>query len=180
MLTIPEQTIYSAGALLCASVAAAFDIRERRIPNLLCGPSIVLGILLHGVLGGWGQAASSVLAGVLAGSAFTLFYFAGGMGAGDVKLITAVGCWIGLAPLGLTLLATATVGSLLALGLAIRRKQLHQTFANLGSILAHHSQEGLKPHPELNLNNPQALRLPFAVPIATGCLIAGCAVLWRG
>jgi prepilin peptidase CpaA len=172
--------IYTAAALACALFASKCDICDRRIPNRLTGPAILAGILLHGALGGWTQLGSSLLAGLLGGGIFALFYFAGGMGAGDVKLMAAIGCLLGLAPLPLMLLVTAFSGAAIGLALAIRRRQLRQTMRNVGSILLHHGREGLTPHPELNVSNPQALRLPFAIPIATGCCAVALSALWVG
>jgi prepilin peptidase CpaA len=163
---------YSAAALVCALIGSGYDIREHRIPNLLTGTSIIAGLLLHGILGGWGQLGSSALAGLIGGLVFALFYRAGGMGAGDVKLMIAVGCLMGLAPLRLMLLATSLAGAIFGLAIAIYRGRLRQTLTNVASILAHHGREGLSPHPELSLANAQTLRLPFALPIAVGCAAA--------
>lgn len=172
------QMIYSAAALVCALIGSKWDIREHRIPNLLTGPAILAGLLLHGLVGGWTQLGSSALAGLIGGGIFALFYLAGGMGAGDVKLMVAVGCLLGLYPLHLMLLATAFTGAAYGLALAIRQQRLRQTLANVASILAHHGREGLTPHPDLNLTNPQSVRLPFAVPIAAGCCVAAASALW--
>jgi len=168
--------IYSAAALVCALIGTGYDIREHRIPNLLTGSSILAGLLLHGILGGWSQLGSSALAGSIGGLIFALFYWAGGMGAGDVKLMIAVGCLMGLAPLRVMLLATSLSGAVIGLAIAIYRGQLRQTLTNVASIMAHHGREGLTPHPELSLANSQTLRLPFALPIALGCAAA----LWGG
>jgi prepilin peptidase CpaA len=50
---------------------------------------------------------------------------------------------------------------------------------NTAVVLAHHGRWGLKPHPELNLDNPRTLRLPFALPIAAGCLVTLCTLAWE-
>jgi len=113
---------------------------------------------------------------LIGGGVFLLFYLAGGMGAGDVKLMIAVGCLMGLAPLRLMLLVTAFAGAIYGVAVALHRRQLRQTLSNVASILAHHGREGLTPHPELNVANPLTSRLPFAVPIAAGCVAA----LWGG
>jgi prepilin peptidase CpaA len=164
--------VYSAAALACALIGSGYDIREHRIPNLLTGTSIIAGLLLHGVMGGWSQVGSSALAGLIGGSVFALFYWAGGMGAGDVKLMIAVGCLMGLSPLRVMLLATSLSGAVFGLAIAIYKGRLRQTLTNVAAIMAHHGREGLTPHPELSLANSQTLRLPFALPIAVGCAVA--------
>jgi prepilin peptidase CpaA len=97
-------------SLVCAGGGAFLDVRTRRIPNWLTGPSLLAGLILHLVLGGWRSMATAALAGVLAGGAFLVFYLAGGMGAGDVKLMTAVGCVAGLTYVAEILIATALMG----------------------------------------------------------------------
>ena len=87
------ETIYLGAALVCASIGGVTDFRSRRIPNWLTGPSLCLGLVLHLGLGGWRDMATSALAGLLAGGLFLIFFLAGGMGGGDVKLIAAVCCW---------------------------------------------------------------------------------------
>jgi prepilin peptidase CpaA len=55
--------------------------------------------------------------------------------------------------------------------LALSRGRLRQTITNVGAIAMHHSQEGLQPHPDLNLSNLDTLRLPYALAIAGGSLL---------
>jgi hypothetical protein len=59
----------------------------------------------------------------------------------------------------------------MAIVMALARGQLQQTIMNVGAIAAHHSHEGLQPHPDLNLSNQNTLRLPYALAIAGGSLL---------
>jgi prepilin peptidase CpaA len=77
-----------------------YDVAIRRIPNAFTLPAIVFGLLLHFSLGGWRQLGTAAASGLVCGLIFLLFHLAGGMGGGDVKLITAVGCNAGLRSLG--------------------------------------------------------------------------------
>ena len=171
--------MFTGGCLLCAGIGSVTDVRERRIPNLVTGPAIVAGLMLHTIYGGWRGLGDSALAGVIAGGIFLIFFLAGGMGAGDVKLMTAVGCIAGLSPLPLVVLSTALAGGLFALAVSILHGRLRETLSNVAALLQHHGRKGLAPHPELNLNNVRTLRLPFALPIAAGCLIALCTAAWE-
>jgi len=165
------ETTYLLTALACASIGSLHDLRTRRIPNILTGPAILFGLLLHLALGGPIQLGLSAIAGLAAGGIFLLFFVAGGMGAGDVKLMTAVGCLAGTAYIQEVLLATVFVGAAMGIALALRRGQLRQTLANVLTLARHHGAEGLATHPELNVRNPAVLRLPYALPIAAGCLV---------
>jgi prepilin peptidase CpaA len=172
-------TVYAIAAFVCASLGAGCDLLTRRIPNWLTGAGILTGLLLHLGLGGWRSLAGAALGGLVSGVIFLLFYLAGGMGAGDVKLIAAVCCLAGLGSVAGILLGTALLGGLFAVVLALLRHRLRDTFVNLGRLLLHHGSAGLQPHPDLNLSNPGTLRLPYGLAIAAGAGSSLCSVLLR-
>jgi prepilin peptidase CpaA len=178
MTHISQQIIFSGAAVVCAAIASVHDVREHRIPNLLTGPCILIAIVLHFFSGGWSGALNSALAGLLAGGLLILFFLAGGMGAGDIKLMAAIGCFIGLHSIGLMLFATALCGAVLGVTLAVTHGRLRETIVNALLLVRHHRQNGLTPHTELNINNTSTLRMPFALPIAAGCLITSGVQLW--
>jgi prepilin peptidase CpaA len=179
MDSLQQQLLFAGGSLLCAGIGSIHDVRTRRIPNCVTGPAIAAGLLVHGIAGGWSGLEESALAGLIAGGIFLLFCFAGGMGAGDVKLMAAVGAIAGLPPLRVLVIATAVFGGIFALGVAVYHGRLRETLANVGVLLGHHGRQGLEPHPEMNLANPGALRLPFALPVAAGCLFTFCVLAWE-
>jgi prepilin peptidase CpaA len=166
-----SEIIYASSGVLCAAVGAACDVRTRRIPNLLTGPAILAGLLLHLWLGGVRELGSSLAAALIAGGIFLVFYLAGGMGAGDVKLMAAVACLMGYGSVLELLVATAIMGGVFALALAVARGRIKETFLNIGALAAHHGSRGLSPHPVLNLKNRDTLRLPYALAISAGCLV---------
>jgi prepilin peptidase CpaA len=162
---------YPAAATLCALAGSVFDVKSRRIPNFITMPAFMFGLALHLALGGWRQLLSSLAAGIICGAVFLVFYLAGGMGAGDVKLILAVGCIAGLSHVAYLLVLTALSGGVMAIVWAVARGQLQQTILNVGELASHHRQEGLQPHPDLNLKNTATLRLPYALAIAGGSIL---------
>ncbi len=178
-LALTTETVYALTAFLCAAAGAVSDIRTRRIPNWLTGGGMLVGLALHGWLGGWRALGTAGAGGVIAGSIFLLFYLAGGMGAGDVKLITAVCCLAGFSAVASILLGTALLGGVFAVVLALLHHRLKETFANTGRLIAHHGAGGLRPHPNLNLANPRTLRLPYGLAIAAGAGSSLCGVLLR-
>jgi prepilin peptidase CpaA len=163
-----NQVIYAACALFYALAGAACDVVSRRIPNAVTLPAILFGLMVHGILGGWKGMLSAAGGGLVCGMVFSLFFVAGGMGGGDVKLITAVGCHAGFPLIGPLLLGTSLAGGLMAVAVALYRRKWKQTIRNLGSLAVHHAAAGLRRHPELHLGNEQSLRLPYAVAIAAG------------
>jgi len=171
MTPLQIELTYPATAAACALVASVFDVRSRRIPNFITMPAFLFGLALHLALGGWGQLLTALAAGVICGLVFLVFYIAGGMGAGDVKLIMAVGCIAGFSHVAYLLVLTALSGGVMAICLALARGRLQQTLTNVGALATHHSHEGLQPHPDLNLSNNQTLRLPYALAIDGGSLL---------
>ena len=164
-------------ASVMALVAAVHDWRTRRIPNRLVGPGMLAAVVFH-AMGGWRALFGCLLAGLVAGGMALLFYMARGMGAGDVKLLAAVGCWAGLHVLPLLLIATALTGAAFATAVAIHHRHLRHVLPNLAAIVRHHHDEGLTPNRHLNITSPDALSIPFALPVACGCLFALCVQIW--
>jgi prepilin peptidase CpaA len=172
MNTHASDALYLTAALLSSGIGSVYDIRASRIPNALTGSSIAIGLLFHLFFGGWAQLAFAMLAGVIGGGLFLLFFLMGGMGAGDVKLMAAVGCLVGLGSLSRVMIATVLIGAALAILLALSRGRLRQTMSNVGALAVHYQEHGFQQHDELSLQNARTLRMPYAVPIAAGCMVA--------
>ena len=171
---------FSIGVIVCVGIAAATDLLRKRIPNWLTYTAILLGLGLRAVNGGWRSCLDGFLAGLIGGGVFFVFFLVRGMGAGDVKLMTAVGVWSGLSHLAPVMIATALAGGILALGYMAFHRQASRTLRNVGSLFRFHILSGLSPHPEINLKNPQALRVPYAVAIAAGTIYVHGISLLRG
>jgi len=165
-------------ALALAITAAVLDVQQRRIPNWLTYPGIGLGVALRGLLFGWRGLGSAVAGCLLAGGVMFVFFVVRAMGAGDVKLMAAIGSLVGPKQAGVVLLATAIFGGVLAIVYAVYRRRMGATLRNLGSVLRFHASAGLQAHPELNLDNPATLRMPYGLAIAAGTLYAFLAMWW--
>lgn len=179
MLGFDRDVIFVGLALACAGVGAFRDVSTRRIPNWLTGPSILVGLAIHLILSGPLGMGKAALAGLLGGLVFLIFHLAGGMGAGDVKLMTAVSCLAGISYLPEILIATALMGGIFAVIVAISRHRLKETLTNIGVLVIHHGSSGLRPHSDLNVENAAKLRMPYGIAIAAGTGISFCTVLLR-
>lgn len=166
-------------ALVLAIIAAIVDVRQHRIPNWLTYSGIVLGFVSRGALFGWKGLLGAVEGFLLAGGIMLVFYLVRAMGAGDVKLMAALGAMVGPRHVIVVLLATAICGGLLGIGYAVYRGRIGSTIKNVGSVLRFHAWAGLQAHPDLNLDNPAALRMPYGLAIALGMLYAVLAIWWR-
>src|SRR3954451_1952701 len=165
-------------AAIVAATAAIIAVRKGRIPNILTYPAFLLGILLQAVFGGWKGVLSGLLGCVVFGGLFMLFYIINAMGAGDVKLAAALGCLAGM-PASLNLMAaTAFAGGALAVIQMMRSHRVMPTLRNTVSILSFHTRFGLQAHPTVNLENPDALRMPYGLAFAAGAVFWSMSIFW--
>ena len=158
--------------LALVGIAAVVDIRTRRIPNLLTFGGAAVGLLYQAWAGGWhglGQGASGWAVGVAL--LFPMFFLRG-MGAGDVKLLAAVGAWFGPVAVLRVGLYAVCAGGVLALVIGARAGYLGKAFANLWSLFGFWRMAGLQPAPGMTLEDASGPRLPYGVAIAAGTAIA--------
>ena len=165
--------------LAVAIAAAVVDVQQHRIPNWLTYPTMLGGLLLRSYCFGWSGLQTSLGGFLVAGGIVFLFYMVRAMGAGDLKLLAALGSLVGPSNVIIILLATGIAGGVLGLIYVIYRGRAKQTFANVGSVMKFHAWGGLQTHPELNLDNPVALRMPYGLAIAAGTLYAFIAAWWK-
>jgi prepilin peptidase CpaA len=94
------------------------------------------------------------------------------MGAGDVKLMAAIGAW--LAPVAVihAALYTAMAGAVLALTVACAHGCLRQTYTNLQLLVLHWRVAGFASHADLTLQTATSPRLAYAIPVFVGTVIA--------
>jgi prepilin peptidase CpaA len=161
--------------LAVALVAVLLDVRTRRIPNWLTFGAAAAGLLYSTFdrgLPGLGTAAAGWLAGA---ALFFPFFALGGMGAGDVKLLAALGAWLGPAESVWVAMFAAGAGGVLGLIVGFARGYLKTAFSNLFLMLMHWRTQGMKPVPGLTLKDSNSPRLAYAIPITIGVLCT----LWR-
>jgi prepilin peptidase CpaA len=101
-------------AVLVGLAATVEDIARRRISNWIPVSALIAGLLCQGFERGW-RGVLSALGGAIGGFAvFLVFYWLGGMGGGDVKLMAGLGCVVGVERLLAAALWTAACGGVLA------------------------------------------------------------------
>lgn len=161
-------------ALVCiVLVAAIYDLRYRRIPNWVSLSGIVLGFgcntLLLGLDGLRGAALGLLCALVI----YVPLYIVRGMGAGDVKLMAAVGAMAGPKGWFEIFFGTALIGGAVSLAVIARKHRVHQTLWNLSTIVTEllNFRAPARADSRLDMRHGEALRLPHGAAIAAGSLL---------
>jgi prepilin peptidase CpaA len=152
---------------LALALSAGFlDWRYRRIPNWLTVSGFLVGIGLHAQFSGW-QGAKFALAGT--GLALLLLFplvLLRALGAGDWKLMGALGGFLGPVLLLFVLFSSIVISGLMAVVEIVRTGRVGSTFHNLIVLIRGFFSFGLRKRPEITLDNPGLLKIPFAVAIA--------------
>ena len=155
------------------TAAAWSDFRIRRIPNWITVPGAALGFALQAWHGGLEGVLSSLAGAGLGLGIFIALYIAGGMGAGDVKLFSAVGAFAGPQALIVVFVFTALLGGIAAVGLAVWRGRLRETVVRSGALLLDLGRLRWQEVRETTIAvGPNALRLPYGAVIAGGTLVS--------
>jgi prepilin peptidase CpaA len=158
-------------AIGVASIACVTDVRSRRIPNTLTFGAAAAALAFH-ALAPNGQGVTSTVEGWLIGAALMFPAFAlRGLGAGDVKLVAALGAWLG--PMNAVWLCVYSMiaGGVLSLIVATCHGYLKQALANIWLLLQHWAVVGLRPLDTISLEGSNGPRLAYAVPIFAGVLL---------
>ncbi len=156
------------------AVAAVIDTRQRRIPNWLTFGLLAAGLGRAAVFGA--AAVGHAALGVLAGGAIPLvLYSMSAIGAGDVKLLAAVGAWVGPGPAVLIFMVQALLGLVIVVTQAVAQRRTGKLLRNGALIIANFgyvSELGLRNAVETGKSSRSISRpLPFAVPVFFAAVI---------
>jgi prepilin peptidase CpaA len=161
----------SAAALVLASIACWTDLRTRRIPNVLTFGAAAAGLAFHAFFSGSGPL--TALAGWITGVLiFAPLFLLRGMGAGDLKLLGALGAWLGPLMAFRIGLWSALAGGLLAIVVALAHGYAGQARRNIWLLLTHWRVSGITPVDSLTLDKGTGPRLAYAVPLMVGLMVA--------
>lgn len=158
--------------LTLLAVIAWFDVRERRVPNLL----VVAIAALYALAAGTSAVALAPMADLAVAAAFlgvgVALWLPGWLGGGDAKLLAALGLWAGPARALDLALATAVVGGLLAVVLLLTDRLARWRAAV--PVAAPVAATTAPTRTSRNTPPAAAARstLPYAVAIALGAAIA--------
>ena len=183
-ITDERLAVFQWGVVIGASlIAAGCDLRTRRITNSLTFPLLVTGLIWAVWIGGLSSLAEAVGACILLALPYViLFVFAHG-GAGDAKLMGAIGAWLGLKQGVIVLCCVATAGIGLALAKAIVQKQaktvLTSVFVSMYTcVLSLTGSKTMRFTSNLaDRDQSDGLDIPYGVAIFAGVCIGG-TIIW--
>ena len=158
--------------------AALLDWRSRRIPNWLTVPGLLLGMAVHTVLSGF-HGALYALEG--AGLALVLLFapvLIRVLGAGDWKLMGALGAFLGPVLFLFVFFGSIFFAGLMATIQIMRAHRVGETFRNMIVLVRGFFAFGLKANTQVSLDSPHSLKLPFGVAVAAATMICFCASQW--
>ena len=166
------EVVVSASTLGFAAWAGWLDWRTRRIPNWLTVPGLFVGLALSTLTRRPGLKLSLEGAGMCLGLLLP-FVLARALGAGDWKLMGALGSFLGLYAVGLVLIGTIFIAGLMSIVEVIRQGKVRQTLGNLWILFVAYSTFHVNNARAITLDNPGLLKIPFGVAAAlsTGLFI---------
>lgn len=158
--------------------AGALDWRYRRIPNWLTVTGLAAGIAVNSAVGGWPGLKASLLGAGLGLLVLLPFVLLRALGAGDWKLVGALGAFLGPGRLADVLIAAMIVAGVMALVLVIARGRFGETLRNMGHLLR--SLATLqKPDAAVSLDSPNSTKVPFGVAVAVAVLLYAAVHAWQ-
>jgi prepilin peptidase CpaA len=132
---MPSDALVIAAIAGSGGASAAADLRTRRVPNWL-----TLGIAGLGFTFAAAHLTSTTMAGAVGGFVVGQVlmlpgHIVGATGAGDVKLLAAVGTLLGPIGVAVAFMYTAILGGVLAVAVAVHRGRLQDTLQETATLV---------------------------------------------
>ena len=155
--------------ILILTISVFTDLRNRKILNIITMPAILIAIIYHSVTSGFNGLLFSGQGFLVGLGIFIIPFIMGGIGAGDVKLLAAVGAWKGTVFVLYTGVYGAIIGGLISIVILLKQRRLVSTLKQmLFSIFYLKSAKG----PLFIDETESTMSIPYAIPIAVGALLA--------
>jgi prepilin peptidase CpaA len=167
-IDITADNVAIAAVVLLILMAGYTDYRKRLIENRLTLPAIAVGFILNFIGHGWQGILFSFLGLVTGVVLFMLPYLFGKLGAGDVKLMGAIGAFLGSYSVLNVALYTGIAGGVLAISICILNKTVNSTIMRvrllIGNLVRHKISDGTSDYVQ------SGEMIPYGLAIGAGTL----------
>lgn len=171
-LTLPPPSV-EVILIVMVLAAAVYDVRYRRIPNWVSVTGAAIGLALNTFLYRGAPGLLFAVKGLaVAFGLYFLLYALHAMGAGDVKLMGAVGSLVGWQDWFGIFLISAILGGMMALIVTVARGRVRKTVSNMGFILGEmrHGRPAYIGREELDVKSSKSVGLPHAAVVSIGTI----------
>lgn len=155
-------------------LASWIDYAQRRVPNWLNATLIVVGFVVQGIYFG-SEGLITGFGGMAVGFGLLIIpWLMHGMGAGDVKLMAAIGVWFGPAMTFQSFVLGVIIGGIVAVIMIVSTRRLKHACVNMNIILAKCTNPKLvfADFGSAKSFGETSQLLPYGVPLTAGSLIA--------
>ena len=158
--------------IILVVIAAIIDVRTRKIPNYLTLSGWGIGLMYHVITGGLDGLIFSSAGLILGFGLLFLFYLVGGAGAADVKLMAAIGAFLGWEGVLRAFVFSGIIGFLFAVAVMVRSGVLMKILKNIWETIKAIVLARSISYVPIELN----VKMCYGPPIALGTILS----LWLG
>jgi prepilin peptidase CpaA len=153
--------------------ASWIDYKERRVPNWLNASIALCGLFVQAWFHGYGGIAAGLLGLCVGFATLIVPWLMHGMGAGDVKLMMAIGVWLGPWLTFMSFCTGALAGGIIAAAMIVSTGRLWNAYANCATIMAKVSSRStvFTEFGSAKSFGDSSQLLPYGVPLTIGTLI---------
>jgi prepilin peptidase CpaA len=155
------------------------DWRTRRIPNWLTVSGALAGLAANATLRGWHGALMSLEGAGLALGLLLPLVLLRGFGAGDWKLMGAMGAVLGWREMLAVLFTSAVISGVMAIFQMVAARRVKETLRNVLTLVMGFAVSGLRANPEISLDNPDLIKQPFGAAVAAATVFSFVMAHWR-
>lgn len=152
--------------------AAWIDGRQLRVPNWMTYPMILAGLVYNSYAFGFSGAQMAFIGMIVGLLTLLPLYAVGGMGAGDVKMMAAIGAWLGAVVTWYAFCVSVIVGALMAIAMVMWKRSWEKHTVNFMIILNEWMsiRDPNKLAAIAKERKPSMLLLPYGIPICIGSI----------
>jgi prepilin peptidase CpaA len=166
-------------ALVLACYGGWTDWRTRLIPNWLTVSGALAGLAANAIPRGWHGALISLEGAGLALGLLLPLVLLRGFGAGDWKLMGAMGAVMGWQAMLSVLIVSALISGAMAVLQVLAARRVKETLGNMATLATGFVTIGLRANPEISLDNSNLMKQPFGVAVALATVFCFVLAHWR-